>query len=164
MKLKKQVRAKKSDLEKCRSQYQSIQFDLGVDLMTGNLMREKCNFDFKVKEKDLARSIECLRHAPEQRSKNQLACLIKVIQQMQFFGENIQPLTEDEAVIIAKRLKYKFLPKGEKVRKALDKSTKMMYIMAGKVVCSLPQESYLKEHGQNLEDFKGIISKAKDVG
>lgn len=66
---------------------------------------------------------------------------------MQFFNENVQPLTDDEALIIAKRLKYKYVPKGETVRKALDKNTKLMYIMAGKVVCSLPQASYFEEHG-----------------
>jgi len=47
-------------------------------------------------------------------------------------------MTDDEALLIAKKLKYRYVPKGEAIRRALDKSTQLYYIMAGKVVCSLP--------------------------
>jgi len=40
--------------------------------------------------------------------------------------------------MIAKRLKYRYVPKGENVRRALEKNTRLYYIMAGKVICSFP--------------------------
>ena len=57
----------------------------------------------------------------------------------------IVPLTDEDALQIAKRLKYVYVPKGERVRTALQLTHKFYYIMCGKVVCSFPQQQFLDE-------------------
>ena len=67
---------------------------------------------------------------------------------MKFFQETIVPLQDEDCYAIAKRLKYEYIPKGQPVRRALDKSTKMFYILAGKVVCSFPQPEEIEERAK----------------
>jgi len=50
------------------------------------------------------------------------------------------PLTEEDCLGIAKRLKYQYVPKGNPVRLALHKSDKLYFIICGKVVCSFPSQ------------------------
>ena len=48
--------------------------------MTGNLLREKCSYDFGVKEKDLDRTVEALINTePDQRSMKQVLSLVHVV-------------------------------------------------------------------------------------
>ena len=75
----------------------------------------------------------------ENRGAKHCTELIKIVKQMKFFKETIVPLTDEDALQIAKRLKYLYVPKGQVVRKALEKTDKFYYIMCGKVVCSFPQ-------------------------
>ena len=56
---KKSLRAQQTDLNKEKHQLESIQIDLGVDLMTGNLLREKVNHEFTSK-KEFGKTIEIL--------------------------------------------------------------------------------------------------------
>lgn len=46
-----------------------------------------------------------------------------------------------------KRLKYRYVPKGEPVRKALDQSKNLTYILCGKVVCTLPIRDECRHEG-----------------
>ena len=106
--------------------------------MTGNNLREKLPHEFHTK-KDLEKTIETLvKLPPEYRGTRQVGDLIKIVKQIKFFQESIVPLTDEDALQIAKRLKYQYVPKGQIVRKALEKTSKFYYIMTGKVVCSFP--------------------------
>ena len=60
----------------------------------------------------------------------------------------IVPLTDEDALQIAKRLKYLYVPKGKRVRTALQQTSKFYYIMSGKVVCSFPQQQFLQERAR----------------
>ena len=57
---------------------------------------------------------------------------------LRFFGEQVVPMTDEEALYIARKLKYKYVPKGQALRKALSKSSRLYYIVKGKVACSFP--------------------------
>ena len=82
---KKAIRAQQSHLMKEKHQLESIQIDLGVDLMTGNVLREKVNHEFKNK-KDFERTVETLANVPiEQRGSKQLQEAIKIVKKMEFF-------------------------------------------------------------------------------
>ena len=117
----------------------SIQIDLGVDLMTGGLLREQVTHRFTSK-KDYERTVDVLRSPEhEHKSRKQVSELITIVKQMEFFKEQIVPMTDEDALMIARRLSYEYVPKGQPVRQALSQSTRLYYIMYGKVVLSLPQ-------------------------
>ena len=83
----KTVRAQQSDLEKEKWQVEAIQIDLGVDLMTGNILREKVPKLFST-QKDLEKNIEVLAQmAPEHRTHKQTISMIEIVKQMQFFQD-----------------------------------------------------------------------------
>ena len=64
---KKSLRAHTTHLSKEKHQLEAIQKDLGVDLMTGNTLREKLPHEFHSK-KDLEKTIETLvKLQPEHR-------------------------------------------------------------------------------------------------
>mgnify|MGYP000577774109 FL=1 len=71
---------------------------------------------------------------------------------MKFFQENGMgtPLSDEEAFLLARRLHYQYVPKGEAIRMALDASNRFFYIMAGKAVCSFPQESEFEARAYRL--------------
>ena len=79
-----------------------------------------------------------LRDSGDHRIRTQCGTLMEIVKQMKFFKESIVPLNDDEAYMIAKKLKYEFMPKGKAIRRAMTESTKMYYIMVGKAVCSFP--------------------------
>ena len=73
--LKKSMRAQDVHLQKEKHQLESIQIDLGVDLMSGGMLRDKVPHSFHTK-KDLERTIEMLASTlPEHRGTNQLSDL-----------------------------------------------------------------------------------------
>lgn len=77
--LKKSIRAQKAHLGKEKHQLEAIQRDLGVDLMTGNNLREKLPHEFHTKN-DLEKTIETLvKLPPEHRGTRQVGELIKII-------------------------------------------------------------------------------------
>lgn len=152
--LKKSLRAQQSHLKKEMHQLESIQIDLGVNLMTGNIIREKVNHEF-TNMKLFEQTIETMNtYTAEQRGSKSVVELIKIVKQMKFFQESgmNMPLSDEDALIIAKRLQYRFVPKGQAIRMALDKSKCLYYIMAGKAVCSFPQEKEFEERARK----KGI--------
>lgn len=73
---------------------------------------------------------------------------------MKFFQDQVVSLTDDDALEIAKKLKYEYVPKGQAVRMAVEPSDKLFYIMCGKVVCSFPSKEVLEarayKNGLNL--------------
>ena len=84
---KKSIRAQQSDLQKEKGQLKSIQIDLGVDLMTGNVLREKVSHTF-VSKRDFQKTIEVLaQYTYEQRTTKQVEELSKIVRKMQFFRE-----------------------------------------------------------------------------
>ena len=70
-------------------------------------------------------------------------------------------MTDIDAHEVARRLKYKFVPKGECIRAALTENIGLHFIMAGKVVTSFPQHAYIKEmakqEGKTVEGM-GVIT------
>ena len=54
-------------------------------------------------------------------------------------------MTDIDAHEIARRVKYKFVPKGQCIRAALTENIGLHFIMAGKVVTSFPQAAYVEE-------------------
>ena len=67
---------------------------------------------------------------------------------MKFFQQNIVPMTFNDTIAVARLLKYDYVPKGQPIRQALQKNSKLCYIMAGKVVCSFPQQEVLEERAK----------------
>ena len=108
--------------------------------MNGNNLREKLSHEFHSK-KDFEKTVEMMvKLTPENRGAKHVSELVKIVKQMKFFKETIVPLTDEDALQIAKRLKYLYVPKGQIVRKALERTDRFYYIMCGKVVCSFPQQ------------------------
>ena len=80
--------------------------------MNGNNLREKLPHEFHTK-KDLEKTIEVMVNlVPEHRGTRQVSELIQIVKQMQFFQEVVVPMTDEDALQIAKRLKYLYVPKG----------------------------------------------------
>lgn len=146
MHVKKTFRAQMNELNREKHQLESIQTDLGIDMMTGNVVREKVQNLFHTK-KDFERTVENLVNltTPETRSFKQVIDLVKIIKQMDFFKEQIVPMVDVDAHEVARRLKYKFVPKGQCIRAALSENIGLHFIMAGKVVTSFPQQAYVQE-------------------
>ena len=69
---------------------------------------------------------------------------------MEFFETNEIPPTDEDAQLIARRLQYRYVPKGQAIRSALDKSHRMYYILCGKSVCSFPQESEFEARAKSM--------------
>ena len=91
-------------------------------------------------KKDYEATVEVLRNPEhEHKSRRQVSELINIVKQMEFFKEQIVPMTDEDALMIARRLSYEYVPKGQPVRQALSNSSRLYYIMYGKVVLSLPQ-------------------------
>ena len=69
-------------------------------------------------------------------------------------------MTDVDAHEVARRIKYKFVPKGQCIRAALSENIGLHFIMAGKVVTSFPQHAYVKElakaEGKSLEAFNAV--------
>lgn len=85
--LKKSMRAQDVHLQKEKHQLEAIQIDLGVDLMSGSILRDKVPHSFHSK-KDLEKTIEVLANTlPEHRGTNQLSDLRKIIRGMKFFQD-----------------------------------------------------------------------------
>ena len=57
-------------------------------------------------------------------------------------------MTDVDAHEVARRLKYKFVPKGQCIRAALSENIGLHFIMAGKVVTSFPQHTYIEEQAK----------------
>ena len=133
------MRATREALEKEKEQLESIQIDLGVNMMTGNVLREKVNYEFNTK--DFQKTIELLATMrSEHRSEKLCGSLMRIVAEVQFFQQVIIPLTKEDKLGIAKRLRYQFFPKGTPIRKALDKQYRWCYILCGKVACAMPTE------------------------
>ena len=77
---------------------------------------------------------------PEHRSEKLCGSLMRIVAEVQFFQQVIIPLTKEDKLGIAKRLRYQFFPKGTPIRKALDKQYRWCYILCGKVACAMPTE------------------------
>lgn len=80
--------------------------------MTGKILREKLPHEFHTK-KDLEKTIENLVNLqPDHRGARQVVDLIKIVKQMDFFKDQSIPMADEDALQIAKRLKYHYVPKG----------------------------------------------------
>ena len=127
----KSLRASKEALEKKKNQLESIQIDLGVDMMTGNVLRDRVSYEMA--HKDLKHVIEMLitteHEKPDHRSSKSCIELVKIIKEIKFFKETMEPLTDEDALAIARRLKYEYIPLGRPIRKALDKFQKFCFIL-----------------------------------
>ena len=89
--------------------------------MTGSNMREKVTHDF-IDKSQFSKEIETLANVSKcNRVKFQLPQTIEIVKQMKFFQDSFSVMTDDDAWLIAKRLKYKFIPKGQPIRRALEK-------------------------------------------
>ena len=118
-------------------------------MMTGNVLRPRVSFELV--QKGLERAVELLHSAPpHHRTHNQCRDLIKVVKGMEFFKQNLIPFTDEDAIGIIKRLQYRYVPKGKAVRKALDETDRLTYIICGKVVCALPTEEESKRRAKRL--------------
>lgn len=54
-------------------------------------------------------------------------------------------MTDEDALGIAKRLKYEYVPKGQALRRAFDNSNRLCHLMIGKVVCAFPNEDVVEK-------------------
>lgn len=161
--IQKSIRATKEALEKEKKQLESIQIDLGVNMMTGNVLRDRVSYEFV--KKDLQKVIDLLFDTlPEHRTIRQCRELIELIKMIKFFKDNIIPLTDIDALEIAKKLKYEYVPKGKACRTALETSNRLCYIMCGKVICALPTEQETikraKKHGITLDESSIALNMA----
>ena len=93
----KSIYASKDALKKAVQHVEAIQIDLGVNMMTGNVLRERVSYEFVNKE--LQQVIELLAmYKPEHRTPKQCRKLMMLIKMMKFFQENSVPLTDEDAL------------------------------------------------------------------
>ena len=101
--VKKQLRANRDRLKQEKHQIESIQMDMGVDILTGNVLREKVSYEFI--QTDLQKAIELLATTqPATRSAKSCVELSKIIKVTKFFQETIVPMKDEDALGIVKRL------------------------------------------------------------
>ena len=161
--LKKSVRAQKSDLLKEKHQLESIMIDLGVDLMTGNLLRSRVETDLTFKQMET--SICGMDTEPEKTSSNQVAALVQICKRVNFFFEQTEvPVDDDYLKQIAKHLKYRYVKKGTNIRKAGNSDDRLYFIMMGKVACSFPTERPNSQKSRGSRDQSAVASLVQMAG
>ena len=80
--IQKSMRATREALEKEKEQLESIQIDLGVNMMSGNVLREKVNYEFNT-SKEFQKTIELLAGMrPEHRSEKLCGSLLKIVEEI----------------------------------------------------------------------------------
>jgi hypothetical protein len=73
--------------------------------MSGNVLREKVSYEFS--KLSFQKTVELLATMkPEHRTAKQCKELLKIVNSVQFFKESIVPMTDEDALAIAKRLRY----------------------------------------------------------
>jgi hypothetical protein len=66
--------------------------------------------------------------------------IMEIVTKMPFWKTLPNPFSEDDFLGIIKCLKYEYFPAGSTIRRAGDETTKLYYILEGKVGCALPKK------------------------
>ena len=79
--IQKSMRATREALEKEKDQLESIQIDLGVDMMTGNVLREKVGYEMPHKE--FEKTCEVLWNVKgSHRGEKQVSAVLKLLDEI----------------------------------------------------------------------------------
>ena len=84
-------------------------------------------------------TVNSLRDDYAHRQMKNCRSLMYLVSQIKFFKTYFETLNEEDVqYMLARKLKYEYIPKGNPIRKALTESNRMYFIMVGKAVCSFP--------------------------